>query len=213
MSRDDRDEGMRRRGSEVSAESRENAEHALDVELSALLDGELEPEREAALRRRLASDDALAERFDSFQRLDAALRDLPARELPGDLAGRLRERIAAEGARDEGAAPPRSSPAALRFAAPRRRGRGLRWGLPAAAAALAAGVALVVLWQGPVDEGTVALQPPAQSDQALLEELDAAPDEDLALALELETLGDLEVIEDLDLLELLIAAELPESGG
>lgn len=47
-----------------------------DEELSALLDGELNPERAEAVRAALGADPALGKEFDALSQLDARLRDL-----------------------------------------------------------------------------------------------------------------------------------------
>lgn len=109
-------------------------------DLSAFLDGELDPEREAALRAELERDPALAARLAALRAVDEGLRGMDAPPVPSDLRARLQARIEAEA----GA----SRPAAR---APRRRRRWLS--APAlAAAAVAAVVALMLLVRRPGEE-------------------------------------------------------------
>jgi hypothetical protein len=189
---------------------------ALGEELSALVDGELDPEREAQLRARAAREPELARRLESFQRLDAALRALPGSEVSDDLAARLRERIVSEPAR----------------VIPLRR-RLITWGAPAAA--LAAGLLLVLVLSrgpGPGEEEATSVplvrvpvpspvpapesagpEPPSETTGPALDlEFAEVPEEELGVAVELDTLADFEVIEQLELLELLAALDDPEQG-
>ena len=193
---------------------------AFDEDLSALLDGELAPAREAELRAHVASCPRCTQHLARLARADEALRALPAAEVPADLATRLRARIEEEGGRSSaarGAAPSRR-------ATPRRR----RW-IPLAAGALAAAAALALYLlvarprveetqvaerEEPAPEREVAtreipLQPPAQevAPGPELEAIQAASDEELAVALDLDTLADLDVIERLDVLEQLAALD------
>jgi len=113
-------------------------------ELSAYLDGELDAEREAGLRAALEHDPRLAARLEALRAVDAGLRALPARPVPGDLRARLQARIeaSASGGVTRGRA---------RGGAPLRR-RGWRAAPAVAAAALAAAVALVMLVRRPLEE-------------------------------------------------------------
>jgi len=116
----------------------------LDRELSALVDGELAPGREADLRARLAKEPALAERFAAFQSLSLAMQGAPERAVPADLAARLAARIAED---EEVAALPRAAddtPPADVISLGERRARLLRIGVPAVVA-LAAGLALYLV--------------------------------------------------------------------
>ena len=173
----------------------------LDEDLSALLDGELPAEREASLRARIEADPRLAARLSELAAVDDSLRALPRREPSAALGVATRERIAAESA-----GPGR--PLSARGRAPLRP-RGLRAWPIATVAAAAAAVLLLVLGRG----GELA--PPATPFEA---ELAAASDEDLEIALELETLSvlskaeELELIESLELLELLADLDPEEPG-
>ena len=69
---------------------------SIDEPLSALLDGELDPAQERALRARIAAEPRLALRLAELEGVDAAVRELPAPEVPTDLRARLAARIAAE---------------------------------------------------------------------------------------------------------------------
>ena len=66
----------------------------LDELLSALLDDEVDPERADSLLDRVAREPELAERVAEFERVDEALRALPAPGVPADFAARMRARIA-----------------------------------------------------------------------------------------------------------------------
>jgi len=158
----------------------------LDEELSALLDGELDPGPAVELRARVARSPELAARLDALRRVDAALRAAPEPAAPADLLGRV---YAAAGAQPAGRAAP-----------PRWR----RW-LPLAGGALAAAAAGLALWLAP-GEDTRAPVTAAPLD------LSSASDEEIAVGLELETLEDLDVIEYLDLLERIDPAEQPGRG-
>ena len=208
---------------------------AFEEDLSALLDGELEPARETEVRAHAAGCARCAERLARLARVDEALRSLPDAETPADLAERLRVRLDEERRRssasaedrgrssDEGRgrsldarqAPPSQRPQ------PRRR----RW-LPFAATALAAALALYLVFGRPRpagEEPTLAERertapeiarrevPPEPPEELVsgpeLEAIQSASDEDLALALALDTLADLDVIERLDVLEQLAALD------
>lgn len=162
----------------------------LDVDLSAWIDGELAPEREAELRARLAAEPELAARRAALEQVDTAVRSLPMPEPTAGLREGLRERIRAEGAHvpDFG----------------RRRALWL-----GAAFAAAAALLLFLLTPEaarpplhPVDGGSL-----ATGDTGDLEQ---ASDEEIGIALDYETLADLDVIEDLELLELMV--ELEDAG-
>ena len=176
----------------------------LDEDLSALLDGELPAEREATLRARIEADPRLAARLSELAAVDDSLRTLPRREPSAGLGVATRERIAAESA-----GPGR--PLSARGRAPLRPSGRRVWPVATVAAAAAAAVLLLVLVLGRGGE----LAPPATPFEA---ELAAASDEDLEIALELETLSvlskaeELELIESLELLELLADLDPEEPG-
>ena len=122
-----------------------------DEDLSALLDGELSPERAEQLRRRLAEEPELAVRCAELGEVSGHLRNLAypedrsqsESELQGarveGMHAALRERIAAEEAAT-GIEPPAGTPS--RASAPVIPLRALWKGLVPAVAALAAGLAL-----------------------------------------------------------------------
>jgi hypothetical protein len=219
---------------------------AFEEDLSALLDGELEPAREAEVRAHTAGCARCAERLARLARVDEALRSLPDTETPSDLAERLRVRLDEErrrssaSAEDRGRSLPRgrSSDEGRRRSLdarqappshrppPRRR----RW-IPLAATALAAAAALALYLvfgrpRPAGEEPTLAERERTAPEpeiagrevptQPLSEELVSGPelgairaasDEELALALDLDTLADLDVIERLDVLEQLAALD------
>jgi anti-sigma factor RsiW len=162
-----------------------------DEDLSALLDGELTPQREQEVRAHLAACPGCSQRLETLRRVDAALRGLPLRPPAAALAERLRERLVAERA-----------PAAR--TSRRAPGRRHRWfALPAAAAAAAVALAAVLLlprWLGPGESQIqVAEEPP--------ESLEGVSDEEIELALALEALGDIETVADWDLIQQLDVLE------
>lgn len=180
----------------------------LDQELSALIDGELPPARAREVREEVEADPALSERLAGFESVGELLQSLPRPELPNDLRARLQERI------DQVESSPSPSPASLE---PRRPGPSRwRFGAPLVAA-LASG--LMAVWLGrpqpetEVERSDFTLSDANDRDLAASDSLDAGPaienasDEELAIAFELETLRELDVIWELDLLEALLAME------
>lgn len=165
----------------------------LDEDLSALLDGELAPEREAELRARIAEAPALAARLTELERVDAGLRALPTTEASPALRDGLRAKLEAEG---RGAADDVPS-----LDARRRVARG--WIGAALAAAAALVLYLAVPGRGPVE---------VPDSRPAADALAEATDEEIGIALDYETLADLDVIEDLELLELMVELEEEEAG-
>jgi hypothetical protein len=221
-------------------------------DLSALLDGELPPERETALRAHVEGCAACARRLAELGRVDLALSSTPLPAVPAQLRARLEQRIAADAAPAERAS--RGGPG--RAAPPRRR-----LYVPAAGLAAAAAAALYLVLRP--DEPSLPGAGPAQPPVAVIEPVAPAPApappaerseiarelpapsppkappaaeptapvprgapagqlaerdpseqdlEELGLVLELDTLQDLEVIANLDLLERLVALEEGASG-
>ena len=197
----------------------------MDEELSALLDGELTPERARELREEVARDPALQGRLAAFEAVDQRLQSLPRPELASDLRARLQARI------DRLEGPP--SPTSL--GSPQVENPGFRRAIPLALA-LAAGLTVVLLTRplgnpaspteqvqvppSPVTEVTVVVADTAKDpapaptpDAALEVEIQDASDEELAIAFELEMLSELDMIWELDLLEALLAMEDLENSG
>ena len=127
------------------------------ADLSALIDAELSPEREAAVRAHLAGCSGCRERLESLCDIDLELASARVPTVPVDLWERLSARLA-----EEAAAAPAFAPAARpsqrethREAAPRRSAPRRRGGLPrpvwsaAVAAAAAAVLYLAVTWSAP----------------------------------------------------------------
>ncbi len=185
-----------------TAESRD-----LEQDLSALLDGELAPARERAVRQALEGDVELRERFAAFESVDAQLRELDAPAMPQDLRTRLEARIASDS--DARTHHDRSEPSESDSIA------SWNWRLPLAAALAAALFAGWLALPRDGEEVDVAKQepgtiPPAIDTPSTVTETPAveeASDLELAIAFELETLRDLEVIEELELLEALLTLE------
>ncbi len=198
---------------------------AYEEELSALIDGELSVEREVEVRAHLDACARCRARVEELCNVDLAL---ASAELPA-VPGELRQRLAARIARD--AAEVRAAP---RRAPPRRAFRRLT----APAAGLAAALALALyatLRSAPTPEAPVlvagpeprpeVVEPlvPVVPEPAPLElarepapdlgeaELDALPEEVLAVVMELDTIQDYDVIANLDLLERFL--DLGEGAG
>ncbi|MFP8874272.1 MAG: RseA family anti-sigma factor [Myxococcota bacterium] len=193
--------------------SNENeSKERFDEELSALHDGEADSQERAALEARAQAEPDVAARLALFAQLDDALRSLPEREAPADLGLRLSARL-------EGEAPAGSSTrsrAAQR--APLRARR--RW---LAGAGLAAAAALVLYWSlsaPAAREGESALprlvaQEDSRTEAAVRAGADVrgVSEEEVGIALHYDTLANLEVIEQLEMLELLAALDAPGPRG
>lgn len=156
-------------------------------DLSALLDGELAPAREAEVRAHLEGCAACRDRVGALRGVDEALRAAAPPAVPADLRARLRARIEeADGGTRAPDAPPRVAPVTPR--------RSRRWQRSSLGAALTAAAALALYLTLPRLPGP-------------LPGLDELPAEELALVMELETIEDLEVIANLEVLELMVAME------
>ncbi|MFP6624779.1 MAG: hypothetical protein VCC20_14970, partial [Myxococcota bacterium] len=165
----------------------------LDEDLSALLDGELSPQRESELRARMVGEPALAARLAELERVDLALRAMPAEAPSPGLRASLRAKLEAA------ATAPADNPRSVTH--PRRLLPSWAGGTLAAAAALALYLAV-----SSGNDSILDAEPARIADV-----LESATDEEIGLALELETLADLEVIEDLELLELMVELEEEEA--
>ena len=201
-----------------------------DTDYSALLDGELAPEREAELRAHVDGCARCQARLEALRRVDVDLSALPAPPVASDLRARLQARIDAE--RSPVVAPPARI-------VPRRRRRWL--GAPVISAAVAAAAAIALYLVLSPGEGSLpsdappeppiarapappqgAIVPPEEplelaetpppapvpgEPKPAIADLDAEPVEDIAVALDLEFMEDLDVIANLELLEALVAME------
>lgn len=165
----------------------------LDEDLSALLDGELSPQRESELRARMVGEPALAARLAELERVDLALRAMPAEAPSPELRASLRAKLEAA------ATAPADNPRSVTH--PRRLLPSWAGGTLAAAAALAL---YLVVSSG--NDSILDAEPARIADV-----LASATDEEIGIALEFETLADLEVIEDLELLELMVELEEEEA--
>lgn len=170
-------------------------DRALDEDLSALLDGELDEARAGELRAMIAAEPALAARLAELESVGARLRELP---LPSDtelLRAGLQQKIDAESR--AGAAPSggRSSSRAA-------------W---AAGMSLAAALALyLVLGPSRSSSPGGGTREDAPADPMALLEI---PDDELAIALDYEALRDFDLIDQLELLEALADSEDSEIRG
>ena len=165
----------------------------LDEDLSALLDGELSPQRESELRARMVGEPALAARLAELERVDLAVRAMPAEAPSPGLRASLRAKLEAA------ATAPADNPRSVTH--PRRLLPSWAGGTLAAAAALALYLAV-----SSGNDSILDAEPARIADV-----LESATDEEIGIALELETLADLEVIEDLELLELMVELEEEEA--
>jgi len=170
--------------------------HEFEADLSALLDDELTPERAAEVRAHSRACQSCGGRLARLARVDAALALAPAPAVPPSLRGRLEARLASAREADTTARRP------ARLGAPRRAWRGRAAG---ALAAAAAGVALYLAIATREAARPEAAPSPVQVARPL--DLGSVPEEEIGLALEIETVEDLEVIANLELLELVLAAE------
>ena len=136
--------------------------HEIDEQLSALLDGELEPRDEARLRGAIERDPALARRLRELEGVDAALRALPTPAASPDLRARLQARIDASGGAISEPPPRRGRghTAGGRRAPARRPGWQARVGLAAGLALAAALLAWLALPHPPTPGSTPAAQAP-----------------------------------------------------
>jgi anti-sigma factor RsiW len=174
-----------------------------DEELSALHDGEASTEAQSVLNARAQEEPETAARLAVFSQLDKALRALPERPVPDDLGLRLQRALGS-------AVPHRSfDPVELKRRLPAQRSR--RW---IAAAGLAAAAALVLYWSSarPVPKGTDWVSPGlvVLEDSAMRGSAAEISEEEVGIALHYDTLANLEVIEQLEMLELLAALD---TGG
>lgn len=143
-----------------------------EQDLSALLDGELAPEREAEVRAHLHACADCRDRLESLCSVDLALAGTALPEVPDGMRERIEARLEGDDSR----------PVATVVRARRR----LR---PTVGSAMALAASLAIY---------LAVGPGSEPSDPLLEQ--ASPEE-LAVILELETIEDLDVIANLDVLE------------
>jgi hypothetical protein len=153
---------------------RHDGDGVLDEELSALLDGELAPAREAELRARAAREPELAARLAALRGVGAALRGLPGPAVPPDLLARVKQAAAAPAAPVELDDDARRRLAEVRAglsSARRRAGRRgraprRRWLAALGALATAAALAGLALWTAPRLSGRRGGAPPPEIARA-----------------------------------------------
>lgn len=195
----------------------------LDALLSARRDGDLEPSERAELDRLLSADEATTEadreaaraRAVAFEHVDEALRALAAEpvaeeRLARNLA-RLRERSGGEaalrsGSPDVGQRRVFDVRSDVRSGIRRGKRRGYGLALTVAVAVAAVWIWILVLPPAGVETGEQGGEP----REAVRDGLDPEA-EDLA-GFGIDQAGDLEVIEELELLEFLAARERSEEG-
>jgi len=211
-----------------------------EADLSALVDGELDPGREAEVREHLGACAACSERLGALCDVDLALASIAVPPVPAGLRARLADRIARDAATPDGRDAPRPEP--VRPRAPRRP-RSRLW-RPALATALAAAAALALYLaragldsfrplKEPAPEPPVAVSVPDRAPGGVevaeatpvrppeaarpevapaADPLASASEEDLAVILELDTVEDLDLIANLDFLERWVALQEGASG-
>jgi len=197
-----------------------------DEDLSALIDAELNAEREAEVRAHVEGCPRCALRLAALGNVDLALADVPAPEVPADLSRRLAARLASEAPRRAQTAPPGAE----------RRGRGLR---VAGGLAAAAAVGLAVFLGLPDEEPergpqlarapvpaipeslpmSVVVDPVVERTAEVMPEPPSALAdedlEDLVLMLAVEKLAepdDMGLVANLELVEMLVDLGLPEGA-
>jgi anti-sigma factor RsiW len=193
-----------------------------EADLSALVDGELAPEREAGVRAHLRECAACSERLKALCDVDLALASIAVPPVPAGLRARLAERIAGDAAVPEGREGPHPA-----LAAPRRS---RRWLLRPALGAAVATAAVLALYLAvttldsslpldtPTPEVRIAESVPegaATPEEEVAPEADVlagASEEDLGVILELEMIENLDLIANLDFLERWVALEEGASG-
>ena len=194
----------------------------IDEDLSALIDAELAPAREAEMRAHLDDCDRCAQRLQDLCNVDLALADLAAPMVAADLGQRLAARIASDSGEGSESPPDAASPKRSRTATPRQPRRSLRRRLtPVAVVAAAVLLAIVVAnrqsSEVDPDPSQLARTPRSMNPAATLPEaatpgvdFGSLPDEDLAVLFELDTVEDLDVIANLELLKQFVAMEALE---
>ena len=144
-------------------------------DLSALLDGELDPERSRFLLQRLGHDDEMRQRWARWQLMSACLKGEPMQLLPTDFAERVRVGLDALQSRPTDVQSMPVRPIALR--------RSLRW---IGGAALAASVGLAaVLFRPATPQQTVAVAAQSPPQVAIQPIRIPLPEPRLELALNL----------------------------
>jgi anti-sigma factor RsiW len=157
---------------------------------SALIDGELAPARAAEVRAHIDACPACRARLASLRRVDRSLAELSPPALPADLRTRLQSRIERPGARPLG----RRAPGGRR-----------RWlAAPAAAAAAAAAAAILYLAPGEPEPSAVVARNATAPSSPEIAGADGVPE---VLPLGIESVEDLDVIANLELLEAFVALD------
>ncbi len=155
---------------EMTEGTNERRGPAVEAELSALLDEEVEASRADELRRRMEDDAELRRRFEAFARVDAALRAAPRPDRTEALRAGFEARLrAAE-------APPPTTPGPQPVSGRQVRVRPLRralWSQTGAASIAAAAAILLALWWFAVPDGLSPRQAPvrlAETDPPIVPE-------------------------------------------
>ena len=175
---------------------------AVEGDLSALIDAELAQERDALVRSHVVSCVHCQRTLAALRGVDAALVAAALPEVPADLRARLDARLQ----RADGP-PPRATPQPRRSdAAVHRRRPWLAAGVGAALAVAASLVVYLVVAPDPTPRDVVS-GAPRQLATRVPATLEAVPEEELAMVIELDSVEDYEVIANLEVLERLVALE------
>ncbi len=169
---------------------------SLRDEFSALMDGELSSEREAAVREHLSHCAACSAHLSSLGEVDDLLLGLQAPAVPGLLLTSIKERIRQEGGLDLDL---ESNPP-LRIDRSSARNGSWTWSVPLAAAA-AVLVLLAVVQLG---------EDPGSGQMVNQESTQAVMDEELLFSVDIETIEEMELLEDLDVLEAMAREQRPD---
>jgi anti-sigma factor RsiW len=180
--------------------------HSLREELSAYIDGELSVEREAAVGQHLSSCSACSAFLANLNSVDNLLLGLQAPDVPGLLLTSIKDQIRQEESRDlDSASVPPPHNASWTWSAP----------LLAAAAVLVL-LAVVRFNEDPVS-GQVVNQ---DSSQAVIENageerdaialVDGLEEEELLFSIDFETIEEMELLEDLDVVEAMAREQRPD---
>jgi hypothetical protein len=203
-----------------------------DADLSALIDGELGAGRRAEIEAHVASCAGCSHRLAALRAVDGALAALPSPAVAPDLRARLAGRLAAEPGPRSARPPPARSRRMLRAALPAAAAAALALylalrapappGEPPEPAAIAKAPPAAAVEPGP--EPQIAETPPEapavepapspapqiaeRTPEAAVEgELEALETEELGVVLDLDTIEDLPVIANLEVLERLLREE------
>ncbi len=187
--------------------------HSLREELSAYIDGELTVEREATVGQHLSSCSACSAFLANLNSVDDLLLGLQTPAVPGQLLTSIKDRVRQEEGRDLDS---ESVPAAS-CASSAARNASWTWSAPLLAAAAVLVLLAVVRFNEEPVSGPVANQ---DSSQAVIENggdarnsivlADGLEEEELLFSVDFETIEEMELLEDLDVVEAMAREQRPD---